>query len=260
MTERDHRIWNEMTDSIHRNVPRLSTSMHALLRRNETVNRHDGYPTRTPGADISSPPAPPARPTEAVEVWGIGPRVYSSGGETVLSLGFDEWGWRCSCGHDHSSWDDPVYPSLPYASKAMAEAAAERHLSIDHGINRTISYADPTGDAATAGPAPDPVNQFIRRQLARMDRITRELASMAEEAERLQGDRPDVGLADPACESCARVPTYVPSEAYGTVGGRLKDLKHLCRWCRTYVTAVGKYPTREDVTAHAEGRRVRMSA
>jgi len=72
---------------------------------------------------------------------------------------------------------------------------------------------------------------------------------------RLGADR----QADPGCELCTEAGGYSHTYSTPKIGTPPKP-KRLCSWCYPFVRRHGRLPTRAEVTAHAEGRRVRVKA
>jgi hypothetical protein len=171
------------------------------------------------------------------------------------------YSWKCSCGL-----------ALPLGYRSLTDAMHAGALHADQ--SNAISYADPTGHAATTPPQPDPVRRDARKLLNHLTDARNSLA-----AAHALLNQPDISETngDPGCESCARItapngkPVWEPPDirrkGKTTVGGRLKEPMLLCRWCSDQVGINGDtgnknnpLPTRDELAVHLTGKQLRRPA
>lgn len=126
-------------------------------------------------------------------------------------------------------------------------------------------HNDPVGEAAVAPQPRDPVRAAMHQMLRALHHAVTELARAQQLTARPRHDGAD---GEPGCQSCARTtrsdgtPRWEPpyTRRPSDCGGRLPEAQHLCRWCWDAVAQLGRLPTRAEVAAHHEGRRLRRPA
>lgn len=69
------------------------------------------------------------------------------------------------------------------------------------------------------------------------------------------------GQGDPGCQSCARTGRWSPPHVeHSTCKGNLPTPMRLCTWCHHWTITVGHLPTRKQLEAHHNGRKIRRPA
>jgi hypothetical protein len=113
------------------------------------------------------------------------------------------------------------------------------------------SISDRTGEAAIARPARDPVTAGTRKLLDDLDRLTRELAELADRAEHVanpDGDRRHHGNPDAIwCTSCLRTGHCEPRRPGGY---------KLCRWCDDFQRLWRRLPPQRILERRQAGQRI----
>lgn len=182
-------------------------------------------------------------------------------------------------------WDPRKEPDKLAALAQVTTAMLHGRPALDHRLDELgagcrgrsegvrgeaeLTQAEAAAERVLAGESQEDVAERERREFERELTSSLDAACRAwERYKRVVEPRDGVAkLAEPGCELCAKVPNHW-CPVYGfkvvmtePVTKRDRPKFHtlwLCEWCltRTWPSRMGRLPTNDEVTAHAEGRRV----
>lgn len=127
------------------------------------------------------------------------------------------------------------------------------------------THADPTGDLVARGDVALNAERRVDELLERIHRDASELAGITKRWTTTATDKPTTPD-DDGCEVVARVTgagggaAWEPIHVISSVGGLLDRQHRLGRWAYDFIRTSGRLPTRQEITAHVAGKRVRRKA
>jgi hypothetical protein len=147
-----------------------------------------------------------------------------------------------------------AHDQLVSTLRTMHAGYPSGHEGVGEGSSRT----------ETAALSRDPA----RADLKRVDKIVRSVHAQLEELDSLREswlvlpDRPPAAspTGESGCELMARIGVWEPVFRSSDVNGNLPRPYRLCRFAYEWVRHQGRLPTREELQAHADGRRIRVKA